>query len=435
MAYARVLQLFAAAGLTALAGRSVASQSVRLERVYALDHDEGVFAYARISPDGSRLAYASERPVKDGPPQTETLVNLQTHEILWREPGMDAYWAPAGDRFVFMAFRGRSLSVSIRETAGHTTRDVVTPSAGDYFSWGVRDGHDLILTITNNYFFLRGDSAELPIRSIPPCPGYGTGQRPLLSKDGKRVTTFVRGTIVVRNLTDCDDIIDTGMEGAKADFSWDGRYIAFHAPKTSGAGYDILVVDLQDRTVRTITHLPGSSLFPSWTRDGRLCFRYDGPDYRGFLIASGVLTEPARPLTSPTFQREAAISWNDVIPEMPAPSERNVVVLAWGPWSAHTPQILAAIRTVAESQRRSTNTLFVIATDPSSDTSDVARAVRPYASSTRVLRIAPERLPLTQLSNQNPAWMWFHDGRLIDRRLGPLSVGELETWLAPMARP
>jgi hypothetical protein len=104
---------------------------------------------------------------------------------------------------------------------------------------------------------------------VPPCDGSGTGQRPLLSKDGKRITTFVRGTVVVRNLDDCGDILDTGLPGAKADFSWDGRHIAFHAPKPEGGGYEILVVDWVERTVRTAVSLPGSSLSPSWTQDGR----------------------------------------------------------------------------------------------------------------------------------------------------------------------
>lgn len=43
--------------------------------------------------------------------------------------------------------------------------------------------------------------------------------------------TFVRGTIVVRNLTDRAYVLDTGLQGAKVDSSWDGRYLAFHAPK------------------------------------------------------------------------------------------------------------------------------------------------------------------------------------------------------------
>ena len=93
----------------------------------------------------------------------------------------------------------------------------------------------------------------------------------------------------MRGLDNCDDIFDTGIQGAKADFSWDGRYIAFHALKKTGDGYEIKIVDIEKRTVRTLPGLNGSALFPSWTQDGRLCFRYDGPDYRGFMMANGVL--------------------------------------------------------------------------------------------------------------------------------------------------
>jgi Tol biopolymer transport system component len=100
------------------------------------------------------------------------------------------------------------------------------------------------------------------------------------SPDGQRMIYLsyrdAVNTVVVRSLADCADVLDTGLPGAKADFSWDGRYIAFHAPNTSGRGYEIQVVDLESRTVRTITRLSGSSFFPSWTRDGRLSFRYDG---------------------------------------------------------------------------------------------------------------------------------------------------------------
>ena len=50
----------------------------------------------------------------------------------------------------------------------------------------------------------------------------------------------------------------------------DNRYVAFHVAKKDLKGYEIVVVDTQDRTVRYVTELPGSSLFPSWTKDGRL---------------------------------------------------------------------------------------------------------------------------------------------------------------------
>jgi hypothetical protein len=62
----------------------------------------------------------------------------------------------------------------------------------------------------------------LPAGSVPSCSGIGVGQRPLLSKDGKRITTFVGGALVIGNPTDCNDVIETGVSGAKADFSFVG---------------------------------------------------------------------------------------------------------------------------------------------------------------------------------------------------------------------
>ena len=144
-------------------------------------------------------------------------------------------------------------------------RNVAPSGLGDYFSWAVRDGRNLILTIASNYYYLDGDKAVLPAGRVPPCPGIGVGDRPLISKDGRRITTFVRGAVVIRGLTDCDNIIDTGLQGAKADFSFDGRYVAFHVARRGTKIYDIVVVDLEKRTMRTLRDLAGSSLFPSWT--------------------------------------------------------------------------------------------------------------------------------------------------------------------------
>jgi hypothetical protein len=48
-----------------------------------------------------------------------------------------------------------------------------------------------------------------------------------------------------------------------------------------------------------------------------LIFHHYGDDCNGFLIASGVLDAPARPLSAP--QTPAADrSWSDVFPETPA---------------------------------------------------------------------------------------------------------------------
>src|SRR5688572_27983854 len=239
-------------GLCALAASAPSQRAAKFERVYPLKADEGVFAYSRISPDGRYLAYASEMPQPNGYgiTQTVTVVDLRDRKIVFTEPGIDAYFSPDGERMIYLSQGDRGSNVSIRHhSTGVITRSVAPVALGDYFSWALHEGRHLILTINSNYYYLDGDKAILPARHVEECPSIGTGSRPLISRDGKQITTFVRGTVVVRNRTDCTSIFDTGIRGAKADFSWDGRYVAFHAPKSSGRGYDLNVVDLRDRTV------------------------------------------------------------------------------------------------------------------------------------------------------------------------------------------
>src|SRR5688500_913294 len=186
-----------------------------LAQVHALESDEGVFAYSRISPDGRYLAYASESrliPSGSGRAQDVVVVDLAGGSEEFRERGIDAYWSPDGDRMIFLSFRDPANRVAIlhRET-GVVTRDVAPDSLGDYYSWGVHDGTDRILTIRSRYYDLDGDRAILPAAQVPACPDIGVGARPLLSKDGRRVTTFVGGTIVVRSIADCSVILDTGL--------------------------------------------------------------------------------------------------------------------------------------------------------------------------------------------------------------------------------
>lgn len=411
----------------------------RFEQVYALQPEEGVFAYARISPDGRTLAYASETRSPLQPArivQTVTVVDLPAQRVLYSEPGIDAYWSVDGRRMIYQSFAEAAPSVRIRNhETGAITRDVAPPSLGDYYSWGVRDGRDLILTITGNYYYLDGDRA-LPPSSVQPCEGIGVGERPLLSRDGRRISVFVRGTLVIRNLTDCEDIVQTGMPGAKADFSWDGRYVAFHTPRESGRGYRIDVVDLEERTVRTVADLPGSSLFPSWTEDGRLCFRYDGPEYRGFILLSDVLDAPARPLPSSVVHLPGRRAWSDLFPETAPPDHRLNLVMVWSTWSAHSPTALSDLQRAREWFARQAQDVGVLtATDPGSREDDVARLLRRHAIQLPRIPLAPGKLVLTEAHNQIPTTLLFRDGRLVDRRLGAQSFDQLREWIAAHEEP
>jgi hypothetical protein len=262
----RIARLFIVLSAATFLSAQQPVAATRYERVYILKPKEGVFAYARISPDGNRLAYASQISARPSSQRgwSVTLVDLPTQKTLFSQQGIDAYWSDDGKRIIYSGSQGVTIWNVATESASYSPE---ASSLGDYFSWARRDGKDLILTIQSNYYYLNGDKPVLPHAKVPGCDKIGTGERPLISKDGTRITTFVKGNLVVRGLDNCDNIFDTGIQGSKADFSWDGRYIAFHAVKREATGYEIRIVDLQQRTVRTLPGLEGSALFPSWQHD------------------------------------------------------------------------------------------------------------------------------------------------------------------------
>ena len=428
----------------AAAALSAGAPDVTFTRAYALSADEGVFAYSRISPDGRYLAYASQAfdttrsasrqptnlygPAGMVKSQTVTIVDLQTNKVLYTERGIDPYWSLDSERVIYS---GPSVSMWHR-TSGEVTRNVVPDNLGDYYSWAVRDGRDLILTITGNYYYLNGDKGVLPVSKVPNCPGIGAGDRPLVSKDGRKITTFVRGNVIVRNIDDCNGVVNTGLPGQKADFSYDSRYIAFHSQRPDTNHYDIRVVDLQDKTVRTVTAgLPGTSLFPNFTRDGRLSFRYDSPDYRGFMFAKDFLNLPASALPKPGGELALNRVWTDVFAERERPSTAYTMVLIWSTWSAHSPVALDDMQRARAYFRDQNLDLTVLTTaEPASRAEDVALLLARNNISLPSIPITPAGLAHTEGRNQMPTTLLFRGDRLIDRRLGAQSLDELAEWVA-----
>lgn len=406
----------------------------RFERVHELKPTEGVFAYSRISPDGRVLAYASEMPHPNRRDviQTVTLVDLAEKKIIFEEAGIDPYWSNDGARMIYSSFVDGGVSIR-HHPSGRISRDVAPLSLGDYYSWAVRDGRDLILTIQSNYYHLDGDRAVLPHSRVTSCPGIGVGDRPMISHDGRRITTFVRGTVVVRGLTDCNDTFDTGIDGAKADFSFDGRYVAMQRAKASGEGYEIVVVDLQRKTLRVVTAaLAGSSVFPSWTRDGRLSFRYDSPEYRGFLMASNVLSAPERTMAAASDRDRlpATRRWADVFGNAPRPTSSVTVVMIWGTWSAHSQTALGDLQRARDYfGARDTSITFATALEPATWRDDADRILAHARVSLPEIPLTKAGFAQTEGRNQIPSTLVFRDGRLIDRRLGPQSYEALRDWI------
>jgi WD40 repeat protein len=418
---------------TALLSVQASLHTPRYEQVYTLKPKEGVFAYARISPDGKRLAYASQISARPANQRgwAVNVVDLPTQKVLFSQQGIDAYWSNDGKRVIYSGSQGVTIwNVDTGEAS-------YTPEAsplGDYFSWAVRDGKDLILTIQSNYYYLNGNRPMLPHAKVPSCDTIGVGERPLISKDGRRISTFFKGNLVVRGLDNCDDIIDTGIQGSKADFSWDGRYIAFHAVKSEGTGYEIRIVDLQHRSVRTLSGLEGSALFPSWTEDGRLCFRYDGPDYRGFMIATNVLDAPPVPLPAIPDALPERRTWNDIFPETGAARGMRLVMI-WAPWSAHSFEAFMNLQRAREHfAKQGVKIDILAAADPGSRETDITRQLSDFRVSVPRIPLSQKGLAMTEARNQMPTTLLFRDGILISQRLGAQAAESLQEWVAASAR-
>jgi hypothetical protein len=404
----------------------------RYARVYEVSRDERVFAYARATGDGRYLAYTSERdPERQAglPSRTVTVIDLLTRETVFSEAGFDAYWSNDASRMIYLSDVG---GVSIRRrVTGEVLRHVAPRELGDYFSWAVRDGKDLIVTIFGTFYYLENDRAAPTIGRVPSCPDIGVGDRPLVSHDGKHITAFVRGAIVVRNLTDCDSVIHTGIRGGKADFSWDGRYVAAHVLKPSGSEYEIQVIDLEERTVRTITDLSGSSLFPSWLRDGRILFNYDAEDYRGFVIASDFMDLPARSLPVNTDKQALLpVRWGDVFPLSVLP-ERLTVAVIWSGWSSHSAEALMSLQDARDLFRSQNVRLGVItAVEPGTRLADARRLLRRNQIDLPTVHLDSERFLKTDGPNQIPATLLFRDGTMVDSRMGAQTSGALVRWVS-----
>lgn len=404
--------------------------SIDVAPLLHLSFDEQVFAYSRISPNGRLIAYTREVESNSRTPDRRVrVIDVANGSVLFEEPGMDAYWSTDGSRVIYLSLDDPfNPDVSILDVRTRRLwRNVAPVELGDYFSWGTRDHRDVIATIKGNYFYLDQHSALLPSRRIISCDQLGgTGERPLLSKDGSRVTTFVRGLIAVRNVDSCDGIVETGIQGAKADFSFDGKKIAFHRPKPGNTGFGITIVNLDDMT-RADLELPGSSYYPSWTANGYLSFRYESEQWSGFVVASQLDKLPKSKI--PPFHVDAtALESNPTWEEMfgsdgsPEPPLWRIVVI-WAPWNAHSLEaIRAAERAKAALQAQGECVEVYESAAPSPPTE---RQRLRMSSTLPQVSVHRSRWVDTWADAQIPVVLVFEGDVLLKRLLGAQSASDL----------
>jgi hypothetical protein len=406
----------------------------RFQRVYDLKSGEIVFAYSRVSPDGKLLAYTSQREQRNGSQSKRItrIVELSSGRTVFAEDGIDAYWSPTGDRFVFLSQASVSPSISIVVLPHFKVhRDVAPSDTGDYFSWGILDQRDVIMTINGRFFELAGNRMMGRVQRVPFCSGVGEALRPLISRNAERITSFSRGHLVIRNVRDCADILRTNISGAKADFSADGRYIAYHTLKSNNTGYELQVADLIARRIIKVTNLPGSSYFPSWTDDGRLLFRYEADKYRGFIMASDFLKNPSTVLPVPATAETS--DWADIFPEAPRPEGWQLVTV-WSAWSSHSPEALREVQVLFErSVRREVPFSVAIAMEPFGSGTDAFRLLEHEKVRAPSFRMTPRGLRAVGGINQMPMNLIFCDGQLAGQLLGAQSASTLRTWVQEVA--
>jgi hypothetical protein len=184
-----------------------------------------------------------------------------------------------------------------------------------------------------------------------------------------------------------------------------------------------------------LTGLAGNSLFPSWTEDGRLCFRYDGDDYRGFMFASNVLSLPSRPIGPPAPTLPTSLAWSDLFPGT-APPHRTNLVMIWSDWSPHAPNALMDLQRLDREARSRGMDLGVMTVVPDgSRRTDINRILTAHAIDLPEISLRADRIHLTGALNQIPTELLFQDGWLVEQRLGPLSYDDLTAWLSKHERP
>jgi thiol-disulfide isomerase/thioredoxin len=235
--------------------------------------------------------------------------------------------------------------------------------------------------------------------------------------------------VVVRPLESCDPILETNVAGGKADFSWDGRYIAFHASKGVGQkGFRIVVVDLKEKRLIPVTDLPGSSYYPSWTKDGRLFFRYDSDQYRGFVIASDFLGNSSTPLPTTRPGPAETPSLSGLFRQAVPPARRVVLVNVWAAWCVHCRDELPHLERLGRKLReRNADAEIVLACEPSSFDTDRSNIVEREKLTLPQVELDPadvERFGVLMF----PTSLLFVDGRLAERRYGAQSQEKLESW-------
>jgi hypothetical protein len=104
--------------------------------------------------------------------------------------------------------------------------------------------------------------------------------------------------------------------------------------------------------------------------------------------------------------------------------------MVWSTWSAHSPTALRDLELARHYfESNAIDVLIATTTEPASLEMDVMRMIDQYRVQLPRIRLASERVRLTEAYSQVPATLMFRNGTMIDRRLGARTFDELREWV------
>ncbi|NRA95973.1 MAG: PD40 domain-containing protein [Planctomycetes bacterium] len=286
---------------------------VRADVEFRLVHEEpSGGADSAISPDGKWMAFSSRRTGN----LDLWIVDVETGKLkqLTKNPASDyePKWHPDGGKIVFTSERHGNQDVfTIDIETLEQTRITSTRNSEDYPSFS-KDGSEIVFTGgpwgRREVHVKNLESGK--IRQV--TDGHRLVGSASFSPDGKQIVYHVyyksyssgsSDVLVVPSeggkgklITDDKDIWDY-----KANWSYDGRWIAFSSKRTT-SNFNIWIMGPGGKELTPVTNLEGLDLrWPNWTKDGRLSWHRIDPQAGRIMVADVKTGEVKRLVQSNSF--------------------------------------------------------------------------------------------------------------------------------------